>query len=308
MLIHQNGSKLPTIPYAIVTPGMFDGVHQGHMSLLKKLVVLAKERNGQTVLLTYWPHPRTVLQPEKPPIPLLTTLDEKLELFEQAGIDHVVIQPFTEAFSKMHADDFVQHILIENLQTKLLIVGYDHHFGNNREGNYQYLLDNRYRFGFELLEIPATIIDEMAVSSTKIRYALQASNIEAVKHFLGRSYCLNGTVVMGNQRGRTIGFPTANLQLTDENKLTPGDGVYAVWVELRQQRWMGMMNIGFRPTVQGRSRTIEVHIIDFQGDIYGETLRVHVEHFLRAEKPFPSLEDLKMQLRQDLISTRQLFS
>lgn len=287
---------------------MFDGVHQGHMSLLKKLVALAKERNGQTVLLTYWPHPRTVLQPEKPPIPLLTTLDEKLKLFEQAGIDHVVILPFTEAFSNMHADDFVQHILIENLQTKLLIVGYDHHFGNNREGNHQYLLKNKERFGFELIEIPATFIDEMAVSSTKIRYALQAANIEAVKHFLGRSYSLMGTVVKGNQRGRTIGFPTANLQLTDEAKLIPGDGVYAVWVELQKQRWMGMMNIGFRPTVQGHNRTIEVHILDFQGDIYGETLRVHVEHFLRNEVPFSSLDDLKAQLILDLAKSKQLLS
>jgi len=308
MHIHQNGNQLPPIPYSIVTPGMFDGVHLGHLSLLKKLKQLSNEKGGETVLLTYWPHPRMVLHPEKPALPLLTTLDEKLELFEQAGIDHVVILPFTKAFSAWHADEFVEKILIQNLQTKILVVGYDHHFGNNREGNFEYLLHNKTRFGFEIIEIPATFIDEMAVSSTKIRYALQAANIEAVNHFLGRSYSLIGKVVLGNQKGRTIGFPTANIHLVDSEKLIPADGVYAVKVEVKNQSLFGMINIGFRPTVNGRSRTIEVHILDFHGDIYGDPIKVNFEHYLRPEKAFGSLDELKKQLENDVLSTRSYFA
>ncbi len=308
MQIHQNEDRLPEIPFSIVTPGIFDGVHLGHLSLLQKLKELAIEKGGETVILTYWPHPRMVLQPEKPALSLLTTLNEKLMLFEQAGIDHVVILPFTKAFSELHADEFVENILIRNLQTKILVVGYDHHFGNNRDGNFEYLLQNKDRFGFNLIEIPATFIDEMAVSSTKIRYALQAANIEAVKHFLGRSYSLTGKVVLGNQKGRTIGFPTANIEINDTEKLIPADGVYAVKVQVKNQTLYGMMNIGFRPTVQGKTRTIEVHILDYHGEIYNEIITVEFEHHIRQEKAFGSLDELKSQLLQDLKTTRQHFN
>jgi len=308
MQIHKNGNKLPKIPFSIVTPGMFDGVHLGHLSLVQKLKELAIEKGGETVILTYWPHPRTILHPEKPPLPLLTTLEEKLALFEWAGIDHVVILPFTKSFSELHADEFVENILIRNLQTKVLVVGYDHHFGNTREGHFEYLFKNKERFGFDLIEIPAKFIDEMAVSSTKIRFALQAGNIEAVKHFLGRSYSLSGKVIEGNQRGRTIGFPTANLHLEDKSKLIPADGVYAVKVLVKNEQKVGMLNIGFRPTFDGKTRTIEVHILDFQEDIYNEIIKIEFEHFLRPEKIFKSIEELKFQLLQDLKTTRKHFT
>ena len=282
--------------YSVVTSGTFDGVHLGHQKILGRLKELAARKQGETVLLTYWPHPRLILQPEDNSLRLLTTLTEKVNLLEELGVDHLIILPFTKELSQMSSEEFIREILVEKVQTKTLVIGYDHKFGKNREGSFEYLKSHSHLFGFDMEEISRQDVDDLAVSSTKIRTALAQGDISTASKYLGRPYFLSGQVVKGQQIGRSIGFPTANIQVVDKYKLLPRDGAYAVYAEVGAIRYKAILNIGDRPTVDGKKKTIEAHLIDFDGDVYGQELSIHFQEFLREEERFENLDALKNQL------------
>jgi riboflavin kinase/FMN adenylyltransferase len=282
--------------YSVVTSGTFDGVHLGHQKILGRLKELAERKQGETVLLTYWPHPRLILQPEDNSLRLLTTLTEKVKLLEELGVDHLIILPFTKELSQMSSEEFIREILVEKIQTKTLVIGYDHKFGKNREGSFEYLKSHSHLFGFDMEEISRQDVDDLAVSSTKIRTALAQGDISTASKYLGRPYFLSGQVVKGQQIGRSIGFPTANIHVEDNYKLLPRDGAYAVYAEVGANRCKAILNIGDRPTVDGKKKTIEAHLIDFDGDVYGQELSIHFQEFLREEERFENLDALKNQL------------
>ena len=251
------------------------------------------------MLLTYWPHPRLILQPEDKSLRLLTTLSEKVKLLEEMGVDHLIILPFTKELSQMSSEEFIRDILVDKIQTKTLVIGYDHKFGKNREGSFEYLQSHSHLFGFAIEEISRQDVDDLGVSSTKIRTALAQGDISTANKYLGRPYDLSGQVVKGQQIGRSLGFPTANIQIAEDYKLLPRDGAYAVHAEVNSIRYKAILNIGDRPTVDGQKKTIEAHLIDFEGDLYGQELRVYFQEFLREEKKFESLDALKNQLVVD---------
>lgn len=284
----------------IATIGTFDGVHIGHQTIIKRLRELAEQENGEVVLLTFFPHPRMVLQPDNRDLRMINTQIEKIQLLEKAGVDHVVIYPFTKEFSRMTAVEYVRDILVNRLQVKKLVIGYDHHFGRNREGNFEHLVELSHLYGFDVEEIPAQDIDDINVSSTKVRKALMSGDIETAKSYLGHDFTLTGTVVEGKQRGRSIGYPTANLSIPEFYKIVPADGVYAVRVQVEGNWYKGMLNIGGNPTVtDGGERTIEVNIFDFDQNIYGQQATLEFVARLRDEERFSDLESLKQQLDRD---------
>ena len=299
MQIHEGLADFPSIPNAVVTSGTFDGVHVGHQKILSRLNELAKKNKGETVLLTYWPHPRLVLYPKEHHLRLLSTFDEKVNLLRDFGIDHLIVLPFTPEFSQMSSVDFIQQILVDKIQTKCLVIGYDHKFGKNREGSFDYLQAHSEELGFAIEEISRQDVDDMGVSSSKIRIALESGDLPTATSYLGRPYSLTGEVVIGQQIGRSIGFPTANIQVKDDYKLLPKNGVYAVTVQVEGQQYKGMLNLGNRPTVSGEQKTIEVHLFDFAGDLYHKSLSVNFIQFLREEKKFADLAALKDQLILD---------
>lgn len=282
--------------YSVVTSGTFDGVHLGHQKILGRLKELAARKQGETVLLTYWPHPRLILQPEDKSLRLLSTLSEKVNLLEEMGVDHLIILPFTKELSQMSSEEFIREILVDKIQTKTLVIGYDHKFGKNREGSFEYLQSHSHLFGFAIEEISRQDVDDLGVSSTKIRTALAQGDISTANKYLGRPYDLSGQVVNGQQIGRSLGFPTANIQIADDFKLLPRDGAYAVHAEVNSIQYKAILNIGDRPTVDGEKKTIEAHLIDFKGNLYGQELRIYFQEFLREEKKFESLDALKNQL------------
>ncbi|MGL5889645.1 MAG: bifunctional riboflavin kinase/FAD synthetase [Bacteroidia bacterium] len=286
-------------PFPTVTTGTFDGVHCGHRQIISRLRETARKTGGETVLLTFFPHPRMVLFPDQHQL-LLNTQEEKKHLLEQAGIDHLIIHPFTREFSMLSSKEFIEQILVNKFNTKKLVIGYDHHFGRNREGSFDHLREFGPVYGFDVEEIPAHEVEHEKVSSTRIRAALNSGDVRTAANYLGYRYQLSGTVVKGRQLGRTIGFPTANLQPDDAYKLIPADGVYAVFVKRGNETFGGMLNIGVRPTVDhGLSRTIEVHLLGFTGDLYGETLHVRFAERLRDEQKFDSIDALRAQLNTD---------
>lgn len=291
----------------VVTTGTFDGVHLGHQQIIKRLKEAAEKCNGETVLLTFFPHPRMVLDPDYKPL-LLNTPDEKAGLLEKAGIDHLIIHPFNREFSMMSSKEFISKILVEALHTKKLVIGHDHHFGKNREGSFDHLKEFGPVYGFEVEEIPAHEVEQTSVSSTKIRQSLTKGDVKTAGLFLGYNYMLSGTVVKGRMVGRSIDFPTANLHVNDPYKLVPADGVYAVWVKRGKEKLKGMLNIGMRPTVDGKVRTIEVNILDFNADLYGETLTLEFVKRLRDEAKFDGIESLKQQLIKDREQARLILS
>jgi riboflavin kinase / FMN adenylyltransferase len=299
MQIHEGLADFPSIAYAVVTSGTFDGVHVGHQKILFRLRELAKRNKGETVLLTYWPHPRLVLYPKEHHLRLLSTFEEKVALLRDFGIDHLIVLPFTPEFSQMSSVDFIQTILVDKIQTKCLVIGYDHKFGKNREGSFDYLQAHSKELGFAIEEISRQDIDAMGVSSSKIRTALESGDLPTATSYLGRPYSLTGEVVIGQQIGRSIGFPTANIQVRDDYKLLPKNGVYAVTVHLEDQQYKGMLNLGNRPTVSGEQKTIEVHLFGFSGDLYHKQLTVNFIQFLREEIKFADLTALKTQLILD---------
>ena len=282
--------------FSIVTSGTFDGVHLGHQKILARLKELATRKQGETVLLTYWPHPRLILQPEDKSLRLLSTLSEKVNLLEEMGVDHLIILPFTKELSQMSSEEFIREILVDKIQTKTLVIGYDHKFGKNREGSCEYLQSHSHLFGFAIEEISRQDVDDLGVSSTKIRTALAQGDISTANKYLGRPYDLSGQVVNGQQIGRSLGFPTANIQIAYDFKLLPRDGAYAVHAEVNSIQYKAILNIGDRPTVDGEKKTIEAHLIDFKGNLYGQELRIYFQEFLREEKKFESLDALKNQL------------
>ena len=300
MQVYQGLESFKKINKAVVTTGTFDGVHIGHQTILNRLKEVAQKINGESVLLTFYPHPRMVLQPDSD-LKLINTIEEKTELLRKAGIDHLIIHPFTKEFSRTTSLEFVRDILVNQIGTKKLVIGYDHHFGRNREGSFEHLKEFGPLYGFEVEEISAQDIDDVNISSTKIRRAIAEGDISMANDYLGDQFQLNGTVVRGNQLGRELGFPTANLDLGNKYKLIPANGIYAVKVKVNGSWKGGMLNIGVRPTIANSDGkvTIETFIFDFNKDIYGEQLCLVLVKRIRSEKKFSSKEKLIEAMKED---------
>jgi len=310
MRIFEGLTDLSHIKNAVVTIGTFDGVHLGHQEILKTLIAEAEKCEGESVLLTFYPHPRMVLFPEQTDLQLLQTQAEKLEKLASIGLQNVVIYPFSKEFADLSAERFVEEILIKGLQAKMVIIGYDHQFGHNREGNLAFLKQYAEKGFFDLREIPAEQIDEANISSSKIRKAILGGEISTANSFLGSPFELSGTIVKGLQNGRNIGFPTANIRIDDQQKIIPATGVYAVEMDVAGTSCRGMMNVGWRPTIEEEKldRKIEVHLFDFQKEIYDEACQIRILQFVRAEHKFPNLEALKVQIQRDEETVRTYFS
>lgn len=306
MKVIRDIADFPHLSHAVVTSGTFDGVHIGHQKILKRVINKAKELNGQSVVITFWPHPRLVLFPEDNKLKLLSTIEERIEQLRSFGIDYLLIIPFTKEFSRTSSRAFITDILVKAINTQLLVIGYDHRFGKNREGSFEHLKARSQQYGFEVEEIPRQDVDDIGVSSTKIRKALESGDVETAHLYLGRYYTLTSTVEEGDKIGRTIGFPTANLALPAAHKLIPATGVYAVWVTVDGKQRPGMMNIGMRPTLDGKELRLEVHLLNFDGDLYGKQLTVAFVEHLRHERHFASLEELQEQLEKDKAETSSL--
>lgn len=286
----------------ILTLGTFDGVHIGHKKILERITQNTENGKYESLVLTFFPHPRMVLQ-EKSEIRLLNTIDEKIKLLEATGIENLVVHPFNESFSRLTAEEFVRTILVEKFQIQKIIIGHDHRFGRNRTANIDDLIAFGIEYGFEVEQISAEEIQDVSVSSTKIRKALNEGNMALANEYLGYSYFLNGTIVKGKQLGRTIGFPTANIHIDEDYKLIPKIGVYVVRAVVNNETVFGMMNIGFNPTVNGEKQTIEVHLFNFDKDIYDQNIEVSLLHYIREEQKFSSVDALKAQLDQDKINS-----
>ncbi|SOS75784.1 Riboflavin biosynthesis protein [Tenacibaculum piscium] len=296
-IIHSIFDFKPT-QKTIVTIGTFDGVHIGHQKIIRELVAEAKDFDKKSVLLTFFPHPRMVLQKDAT-IKLINTIDERAEHLEKLGLDYLIIHPFSKEFSTLTALDFVQNILVKQFNTSKLIIGYDHHFGKNREGNITQLTEYSHLYDFTVEEIPAQDIDQVSVSSTKIRKNLADGHLKTANNYLGYPFSLSGKVVQGKQLGGKIGFPTANIEIPESYKLIPKKGVYVVSAIIQNNTVFGMMNIGNRPTVHGKNQTIEIHFFDFKTDLYHQNITVELLYFLREEQKFDSLNDLVIQLEKD---------
>lgn len=292
---------------SVVTIGTFDGVHVGHKKIIKRLVQIAEKENLQAIVLTFFPHPRMVVQKDTT-IKMLNTIDEKNNLMETEGIDHLVVKKFTKEFSRLSAQDYVRDILVDTLHVKHIIIGYDHHFGRNRTANINDLKAFGELYGFKVTEISAQEIDEVTVSSTKIRKALLDGDIKTANTFLGYNFMLTGIVIKGKGLGKQLKFPTANISIKESYKLIPKNGVYVVKAKIEDAVVFGMMNIGTNPTVDGKVQSIEVHFFDFSTDIYGLQLEVEILERLRDEQKFGSLDDLKDQLAKDLINSKQFLN
>jgi riboflavin kinase / FMN adenylyltransferase len=308
MRVYEDITQFERKKNAIVTSGTFDGVHVGHQKILDTLKNIAKKSDGETVLITFWPHPRLVLDPASDTIKLLTTFEEKSRVLENFGLDHLIKIPFTKEFSQLSSTEFIQNILVDGIGTKTLVIGYDHKFGHNREGSFESLKANSSNYGFNIREIPRQDVKNVGVSSSKIRKSLSNGDIHISNQFLGWEYCLNGTVVGGNQLGRKIGFPTANIKIDSPLKLIPAEGSYAVRVIHDNNNYEGMLNIGTRPTVNGGNQTIEVNIFDFDKQIYGDEIRIKMVRLIRKENKFENLELLKEQLVLDRELSKNMLS
>lgn len=314
MKVYHNVKEVQKALNPVVTIGTFDGVHLGHQQIIRRLREAAANSNGISIVLTFHPHPRLVLFPQQHDLQLLTTLDEKINLLERYGVQQLVIQPFTKEFSLLSHAAFVQQILVDGLGVKKLIIGYDHHFGHDRKGGLKELQQMAPQFGFEVEEIPEQDIDAIAISSTRIRKALQAGAVAEAATLLGHDYSLSGTVVKGKQLGRTLGFPTANIKVNDPVKLIPPNGIYAVQVQLEAREedvknlYNGVLSIGTRPTFDDGDRSIEVNIFDFDETIYGQQLTVFFKHYLRPELKFDSAEALIEQMTKDKLRSIELLS
>jgi riboflavin kinase/FMN adenylyltransferase len=291
----------------VITTGVFDGVHMGHVEILDRLNKVAKEIHGDSVVVTFWPHPRLVLK-QNVSLKLLNTLDEKLYLLEKSGVQHVVIVPFTTEFSKLSSEDFITSILVDKLKVYHLIVGYNHHFGKDREGNFKVMQNYADQYKFTVEKLEAKIIENEKVSATLIRNVLAKGNIDAAQKFLGYDYMISGNVIEGNKIGKSIGFPTANLHINDDFKCIPRKGVYAVEVDVSGMRYPGMLNIGYRPTVNAHPSqlSIEVHIINFTGNNYGQNITLYFKRRIRDEVKFDNLDALKQQLGRDKLKVMKI--
>ena len=308
MNVYRHINEFSSEKNVVLTTGTFDGVHLGHKKIIDQVVQIAQKINGESVLLTFFPHPRMVLYPESNDLKLLNTIDERLELLRQTGIDHLIIHPFSMEFSRITSLDFVRDILVKKLNTKKLVIGYDHHFGKNREGSFEHLKEYGPLYGFEVEEIPAQEIQQINISSTKIRKSLLIGEIQAANQFLGYHYFINGTVVEGSKVGRQIGFPTANIEVDEDYKLIPANGVYAVKIKIEDNNYSGMLNIGTRPTIKEGDVTIEVNIFNFNQEIYNKPIRIEFFEKIRNEVKFSELTELQQQLNHDKQKVLQLFA
>lgn len=330
MKIYNHIDEFKAIKNAVVTIGTFDGVHVGHQKILGRLKELAEQMDGESVILTFFPHPRMILHPEDLNLKMITTMAEKAALLEKAGIDHLIITPFTRDFSNQLPEDYIKKVLVEKIGTKKIVIGYDHRFGKDRQGSLKDLQRLSGTYGFEVEKIPEQDVNDVAVSSTQIRTSLLSGDVDTANKFLGYPFTLTGRVVRGDQVGRTLGYPTANLFVEEAYKLIPGDGIYAVLVEIddksrelgvgsseagvmpqdskprTQNLKKGMGYIGSRPTLNGMTRNIEVNIFDFSDDIYNKRITLHFLHFVRPDEKFTSLEELKTQLLKDKVKTEEL--
>ena len=283
---------------SVVTIGTFDGVHLGHKAILKRVVETAKDENLDSVVLTFFPHPRMVLQ-QSLDIKLINTIDERTALLAETGLNNLVIHPFTHAFSRLTALEYVRDILVNSLKAKKIIIGYDHRFGRNRTANIEDLKEFGKNYDFQVIEISAKELDDVAISSTKIRKALEAGDIETANNFLGYNFMISGEVVKGKAIGRTINYPTANLNLKEKYKLVPKNGVYIVQLKIKDKNHFGITSIGTNPTVGGKEKTIETHILDFNEDIYGTEITIEFLKFIRDEAYFDSIEKLRLEIVKD---------
>ena len=305
--IYKSVASFQSDKKTFVTIGTFDGVHIGHQQVIQNLVSRAHENNAESVLLTFFPHPKMVLQ-DGIEIQLINTLDERITLLEKTGLDVLIIQEFDADFANQSALDFVKNVLVAQLNLSELVIGYDHHLGKNREGNFEQLQEYGYTHNFKVREIPAHDISNIAVSSTKIRVALQSGEIEKATRYLGNYFLLTGEVVSGENLGEKIGFPTANLFIKQKHKLIPKVGAYVIRSTYEGSTVYGMMNIGYRPTVDGKNKTIEINFFDFSENLYGKTIQVEVLSFLREEQKFNSVEELQAQLKLDTQKAKALIS
>lgn len=309
MVVHTDIADFKGVRRPVLTTGTFDGVHRGHRAIIDRLIARARKEDGESVLFTFHPHPRMVLFPGDDDLKLLSTQEEKRALLEAAGLDHLLVVPFSRQFSRMHAVDYVRDLLVGAIGARAIVIGYDHRFGRNREGDITLLRQLGEVHGIAVEEIPAQEVDHVKVSSTKIRQALHTGDAHAARELLGYPYPLSGVVVKGDQLGRTIGYPTANIGAIDPVKLIPGDGVYAVEVELRDGILQGMLYIGERPTVSGGlHRTVEVNIFGLDRDLYGEAITVRFLHRIRGDQRFAGLHELKEQLHIDKRSALELLT
>ena len=300
MKVFRNIDTLPAFRKAVLTIGTFDGVHLGHQQIIRQLLEESEACGGESVLLTFYPHPRHIVQPDQS-LEELTTLEERILLLSSYGLQNLVVVPFTTEFASLSAEDYIRDFLVARFNPDAIIIGYDHKFGNKREGDFQLLEKLSEKYGYRVKEISEKLINDVIISSTRIRTALQGGQLEEANELLGHSYFFSGRVIPGNQLGRTIGFPTANLQIAEKGKLLPANGVYAITAKLEgsSDQLQGMMNIGTRPTVDGSFMLPEVHLFNFDQDIYGRHLTVWIHHFLREEQKFSSIEALKTQLKSD---------
>lgn len=324
MKIYHQLSDFKKLPHAVVTIGTFDGVHFGHQKIIKRLCELAKSSGGESVILTFFPHPRMIIDPENLDLKLINTINEKASILAQLGVDHLIITPFTRDFSNLSAAEYIKNILVDTIGTKHIIVGYDHRFGKDRLGGMAELVTFSKIYHFDIEEIPEQDINDVAVSSTKIRKALLEGDVSLAAKYLGYHFSISGPVIKGDKIGRTIGFPTANIFVEETYKLIPGDGIYAVTVKMDAESsnatdltseiehalpvtYRGMAYIGQRPTINGMTRNIEVNIFDFDRDIYGQTIQMNFLKFLRHDVKFTGLEALTLQLQQDKKDTLSFF-
>ncbi len=311
MQVHYDTDQLPLFQNAVITIGTFDGVHLGHRQIIERLKEEAAAINGETVIITFHPHPRKVVSSAILGIRLINTMEEKLELLEQLGIHHVVVVPFTDAFANQPAEEYISNFLVAKFNPHTIIIGYDHRFGRDRLGDYRLLEKKSAEFNYHLQEIPKHILENISISSTNIREAILHNDTDTANKLLGYTFFFSGTVVHGDKLGRQLGYPTANLKVENEEKIIPGNGIYAVYAVVSRESGVksqdallkGMMSIGFRPTVDGTKRVVEVNIFDFNEEIYGKELRVYVKQYLREEVKFDGLEALVKQIDQDKVES-----
>ncbi|ATP57663.1 riboflavin biosynthesis protein RibF [Pedobacter ginsengisoli] len=307
MKIYNHFSEFKKLNNAVATIGTFDGVHYGHQKIIKRLCELAKSTGGESVILTFFPHPRLIIDPENQDLKMINTINEKAKILAGLGVDHLIITPFTRDFSNLTPAEYIQNILVDTIGIKNLIVGYDHRFGKDRKGGLQDLEAFSKNFNYKIEQIPEQDINAVAVSSTKIRTALLDGDVALAANYLGYNFSIHGRVIKGDKIGRTIGFPTANIFVEETYKLIPSDGIYAVTVEMNNEVFKGMAYIGQRPTINGMTRNIEVNIFDFNKEIYGQEITMTFLEFLRHDVKFTGLEALKEQLQKDKEATLAYF-
>ena len=305
MTIYNNINEFSSTDNTILTIGTFDGVHLGHQKVLERLTNTAIENNLKSTVLTFFPHPRTILNPDKP-LKLINSVKERTELLNRSKVDNLIIHPFDKNFSELDPEKYVVEILVKKLKAKIILIGYDHKFGKNRTADITDLKIYGKKYGFKVIEIKAKEISNIAISSTKIRKAISEGNISTAKKYLGYDFSLSGKIVHGKSIGRTLGFPTANIEVKEEYKLLPKNGVYLIQSVINHNKYFGMMNIGIKPTIKESSKTIEVNFFDFEGDLYHKNIEVNIKKFIRDEIKFDSLELLKSQILKDKINCNSI--